>query len=351
MTTVPHCCRKEKHLARMNIIHEKWRFLNSTIGHVPTQARQLYSFGLATLSARPIQSLRANARLLPLNWYTAKSKACRLVKNAKLELAFPRILLALALVLPGATVSVDFSDFGNGFQVLLFAKQTRKGRALPLYFEILRYPIQKDSQNTFVIAAIRNFAEILGFKPRLVFDRGFAAPAIIRFLEKNQYSFLIRIKGGKHIEARNGRVVAARSLRRKDAIIRAYGLTLRLVASDTPENGNDPWYLMTNDFSSDREAIVAWYYHRFEIEELFRDAKRLLGLEGVRCKTERSLAVVLWFAILGIWCLAYLMKLLDARARNHRLTLGLSETRFLFEKIQAACVRAAEGRYFHASPV
>lgn len=332
----------------MNIIQKKWEFLHSTSVLVPPQAKKLYVFGLATLTARSIHSLRANARLLSLNWNTAKSKAYRLTKNAKLVPFFLELLRHLALIIEGDIVAVDFYDFGSGLQVLMFAKQTTKGRALPLYFETLQYPIQKDSQNLFVITAVRRFTDIVGFKPTLVFDRGFACPAIIKFLKEHHYVFIIRIKGGKHVQTRNGRMVAARNLQRNDALVVAYGHTLRLVISDRPERGGEPWYLVTNDFASPREAIIERYYYRFEIEEFFRDAKRLLGIEWVNFKTARTLSVVLWFAMLGMWCLAYLETLLQEHHRNERRAMRLSSIRFLFELMQAACFSTAEGRYFNA---
>lgn len=332
----------------MNIIQKKWEFLHSTLVLVPPQAKKLYVFGFATLCVRSIHSLRANARLLSLNWHTAKSKTYRLTKNEKLLRFFPELLANLALVTEEDNIAVDFSDFGNGLQVLLFAKQTNQGRALPLYFEVLRYPIQKDSQNLFVIAAIEHLTGILGFKPTLVFDRGFACPAIVQFLKAHQYLFVIRIKGGKHIQSRNGAVGAARSLCRNDALVQVYGHTLRLVASDRKDGMAEPWYLVTNDCALSREHIIDIYYHRFEIEEFFRDAKRLLGLEWVYFKTAQTLAVVLWFVILGIWCLVYLETLLQERWGKERQAMRLSHTRFLCERIQAACFAAAESRYFNA---
>lgn len=332
----------------MNIIQKKWEFLNATVQYVPPQAKKLYAFGLAALAVRSIESLRANARLLPLNWYTAKSKAYRLTKNTKLASFFPELLARLGLVRSDDTVAIDFSDFGNRLQVLLFAKQTGRGRALPLYFEVLRYPIQKDSQNLFVIAAITRFTEIVNCKPTLVFDRGFACPAIIQFLKEHRYIFVIRVKGGKHVQTRNGRMVATRDMRPSDTLVRAYEHTLRLVVSDRPDHGAEPWYLVTNDRASSREHAIEIYYHRFEIEEFFRDAKRLLGLEWVNCKTGTTLSIVLWFVILGIWCLAHLETLLRQHREHERKAMRLSRVRYLFEYIQSACFSAAEGRYFHA---
>lgn len=331
----------------MNIIQKKWEFLNSTAVCVPPQAKKLYRFGLATLSTRSIASLRANARLLPLNWNTAKSKVYRLTTNNKLVPYFLKLLVRCVRVRPDDTVAVDFSDFGNGIQVLMFAKQTGKGRATPLYFEVLRYPIPKDSQNLFVIAAIARFAAIIGCKPMLVFDRGFACPSIIKFLNAYGYPFIVRIKGGKYMQSRNGRMIAARNMRKNDARMRAYGQSLRLIVSNQPDNGGEPWYLVTNAVSLTRAEIIARYYHRFEIEEFFRDAKRLMGLTQVRCATAHTLSVVLWFVLLGIWCLAHLEALLREHHQRERKAMRLSCTRFLFERIQAACVFAAEGRYFN----
>jgi hypothetical protein len=146
----------------MNIIQEKWRFLSATTRFVPRKLAPRYRFGLQTLTARTVTSLRANARLVPLKWNTAKSKIYRLSCTHKLADVCAEMLVTLRIVGEKDIVSVDFSDFGNGFQVLMFAKQTRRGRAIPLYFEVLRYPIEKGSQNLFVIAAIKRFTAVTG---------------------------------------------------------------------------------------------------------------------------------------------------------------------------------------------
>lgn len=330
----------------MHIIQKKWEFLNSTLDSVPKQATGLYSFGLATLAARPIRSLRSNARLLSLNWHTAKSKAYRLTKNTKLLAFFPALLPEFAPLSEDDAVCLDFSDFGCGLQVLMFAQQTRRGRARPLYFEVLKYPIQKDSPNTFVIQAIEHFVKRVGTKPCLVMDRGFACPSIIRFLEDNQYLFIVRLKGGKHLLARNGRLVAARDMKRKDALVSAYGKNLRLVTSEHAAGAKEPWYLLTNDMAASREALIGRYYHRFEIEEFFRDAKRLLGLEWISCKTGQSLAILLWFVLLGIWCLEHLEALLREHEKDMRETMELSSVRYVFERLEAEAFALSEGRFF-----
>ena len=284
----------------MNILKQKWIFLNKTKNGVPLQISKLYSFGLQVLTARAITSLRANSRLIPLNWNTTKSKMYRLLSNARIPLVFVVLLQSLSLVGEKDIVVIDFSDFGNGFQVLMFAKQTKRGRAIPLYFEILQYPIQKGSQNLFVIKAIRNFKNIVGFKPKLVFDRGFACPYIVKFLAQNKYIFIIRIKKGKSASnVHSMKIFLVKENLEKDTLVYMYSKRLRLVISDQSENMKEPWYLITNDFNSSGKKIIELYYHRFEIEEFFRDAKRLLNLEHVRFEKELSLKTSLWFAKIG----------------------------------------------------
>jgi hypothetical protein len=332
----------------MNIVKQKWFFLNSTVFLVPKQVKKLYIFGAQSLALRRIESLRANARLFNLNWHTAKSKIYRLTINQRLSLTFPKLLIGLNLVNPKDVLVVDFSDFGNDFQVLIFAKQTRKGRTIPVYFEILRYPIEKNSQNTFIIQAIIHFEQIVGFKPKLVFDRGFASPSIIRFLAQNHWIFYIRIKQKKSIRLADGTKILAKNSPLNDCKVQVYELRLRLIVSDSSPDLDEPWYLITNDFRSSREKIISIYYHRFEVEEFFRDAKRLLGLEHVYFQKELSLTVTLWFIILGLWFVWDLeQKLLanDAFEKRQREQRQLSIIRYCYEKIQSEIILAAEGEY------
>lgn len=327
----------------MNILTRKREFLQSLVPQIPRKVSKLFSFGYETLVGHEIVSTRRNARFALVRWTTAKSKMWRLLGNARMPSVFPNLLASLGLVSGDDAVAVDFSDFGNGRQVLMFAKQTKKGRATPLYFEILEYPIERDSQNLFVIAAIQRFFSYAGCAPTLVFDRGFACPSVIRFLAQNKYKFIIRIKKRKFLaDAKTGKPCAAEDFRKHDIHVYAYGHTLRLVHSDNPGNGNDPWYLITNDIGSTREDIILMYYHRFEIEEFFRDAKRLLRLEWTRFKTTQSLSIALWFAILTCWLFERITaKLADAQEAE-RVRWHVSLFRYVQESFVHEMLRAAE---------
>lgn len=116
-----------------------------------------------------------------------------------------------------------------------------------------------------------------------------------------------------------------------------------MIISDKDGGVLEPWYLITNDFKSSRKKVIENYYYRFEIEEFFRDAKRLLGLEQVQFKTETSLRITLWFVILGIWFLWGLDE--KEHDNNQRDKIRLSIIRYFLEKIQSEIIQSAEGEF------
>jgi hypothetical protein len=327
----------------MNILTRKREFLQSLAPSVPAKVSKLFSFGCDTLVGLEIVSTRANARTAALPWFTAKSKMWRLLGNDRIVSIFPKFLSTLALVSKDDIIAIDFSDFGNGRQVLMFAKQTKKGRAIPLYFEILEYPIERDSQNLFVIEVIKHFFQAADCTPTLVFDRGFACPSIIRFLAQHRYKFIIRIKKRKMLAgSKTQQACAAEAFKANDCFVHAYDNDLRLIVSEKPENDNDPWYLITNDVDATRKTIIDRYYHRFEIEEFFRDAKRLLRLEWVRFKTRQSLAVMLWFAILTCWLFERIAATLTDAQEQQRDLWQVSLFRYVHESLLHEMLRALE---------
>jgi hypothetical protein len=264
----------------------------------------------------------------------------RLCTNKTVQSVFPRLINLLTPVTSTDVIAIDFSDFGDGRQVLMFAKQTGKGRALPLYFEILEYPIQKGSQNLFVIQAISTFFRVCGCTPTLVFDRGFACPSIINFLAQHKHIFIIRIKKRKRVATDTGTLPAEACT--VNTLVSVYGHELRLVVSDDPENGNDPWYLITNNMTESRDTIIDQYYHRFEIEEFFRDAKRIIGLEYLHMKTARGLAIMLWFTVLTMWCFTVIAETLTDADEVLRVTQRVSRFRYVFEMQRKELFQAAQ---------
>lgn len=290
----------------MNILQQKHIFFNRAQSLVPKQVQRLFSFGTRTLSAQPVVSVRGNARLRETNYHTAKTKAYRLTDNNRWPVVFPQLLASFKLVTDLSIVALDFSTFRD-FQILTFAIQTGMGRAMPVYFEIIQYPIKKGSQNLFIREAIERFVRYVGCRPKLVMDRGFAAPHLLQHLAQANHLFIVRIKSIKTLtDQEKVLLFKAKEAPAQDLSVRVYNSDLRFVVSDDPENGNEPWYLITNDTISVRNGIVNDYYHRFEIEEFFKDVKWLQGLETIQVRTIKSMSAVLWFVILGWWFMAAL---------------------------------------------
>ncbi|HLD11952.1 MAG TPA: transposase [Patescibacteria group bacterium] len=331
----------------MNIIQETFSFLQSRIlPEISGKHKRLFSFGIHALSLHPFVSLNGNARMVVPNRSTAESKIFRLVSNETIATYFPTLINHLHLVDSDDIVNVDFSSF-CGFEVLTFAKQTRLGRAIPLYFELLRYPIvDPGSQTLCIISAITRFKKMLGFCPTLVFDRGFELPRLVEALLNATIRFYIRMRKDKHI-LYQGNDIPLRNLPwyEKDATVTIYGKRLRVVVSEklserTDSQGKEEsWYILTNDTTFSKEQIIASYYFRFEIEETFKDLKHINRLKTFfPIKKKLTFTILLWFSILTIW-IAFLLEGIQQYLFlriTQKKRKKLAVTRFFFESIQQA---------------
>jgi hypothetical protein len=98
----------------------------------------------------------------------------------------------------------------------------------------------------------------------------------------------------------NGQNIQVEQLKEKGATVGLFGMMLRVVHSPMSRRVPEPWFILTNDMASSQSKIVQVYYHRFEIEETFKDAKRLLELQRLSFVRQISLKVVLWVVFLRI---------------------------------------------------
>lgn len=342
----------------MVILKQSYDFVQSKLlPYVAKKHHNMFLFGFEALTLRPYVSLNGNARITTKGRKTAESRIYRLSCKESIPSYFQVFMIKLDLVTPKDVINVDFSTF-CGFQVLTFAKQTHLGRAVPLYFETITYPIESEgSQTTFIQEAIKRFVALLGFPPHLVFDRGFESPYLVPFLIKEKIPFTMRFKKDKHIKY-HFKEIPMRNLPwfEKDCMAEVYeGVFVRVIVSEKlserkDSNGKEePWYLITNDIEVEKEVVIGRYYFRFEIEETFKDLKHINDLKTFfRIKKSQTFHILLWFCILTIW-LSFLLDetreyLLARIVQKRRKKLAL--TRFFAEAIQLELFSFARKQFF-----
>jgi hypothetical protein len=293
---------------------------NHLLPQVPKRWGTQFSFGLQAYALKPFQSAGSNARSVVGNPSTAATKADRLLANVGLANQLGMVFDSLRLVRPGSYVNVDHSDM-NGLTALVGAVQTRNGRAIPCLVEttysdrlpgtttapkrkqaLRRARTESRTSQSFTghyIDALQGLHDRLGFWPRLVFDRGFGNESLVTHLCAEGATFYVRLKGGRFVHL-DGERIATKALSQTDATVDLFGLRLRIIRSPKNRRAKEPWYILTNDMSSSRNKVVKIYYHRFEIEETFKDLKHIWELKHCRLNKPNSLKVILWLVSLGI---------------------------------------------------
>jgi IS4 transposase len=176
----------------------------------------------------------------------------------------------------------------------------------------------------------------LGFWPKLVFDRGFGNESIITHLAAEGATFYIRLKAGRFV-ACDGERIEIRQLKEKDTMIELFGLMLRVVRSSKSRRAKEPWHVLTNDFSSSRNKVVKVYYHRFEIEETFKDIKHIWEYKRTRLRKPNSLKILLWFVCHGIALLYLATKPTKQQLYSGNTKKQTSWLRQAYEQVQRAC--------------
>jgi hypothetical protein len=336
---------------------------NKLLSSTPKKWLPQFQFGLQAYSLQTFQSATGNARRIVANPNTAARKSERLLANSKLAECFGGIFDALRLVRPGSFVNVDHSDM-NGLTALVGAIQTRNGRAIPCFVGTTysdRLPAREDaplrkqslreartnercyrSFTGHTIDALQDFADRLGFWPRLVFDRGFGNESIVTHLAAEGATFYIRLKAGRFVACDDQRT-EVKQLKDKDTTIRLYGLTLRVIRSPKSRRAQEPWYILTNDRTSSRTKIVRIYYHRFEIEESFKDVKHVFEFRRTRLNKPTSLKVILWFIFLGIALLYSVTKPTKQTVQHRHSKKQTSWLRQAYEQLQQGYALLAGG--------
>lgn len=339
------------------------RIQNQLLPSVPKRWHKQFSFGLQAYGLRAFQSASGNARMVVTNAHTGLRKAERLFQNTAFTNRLGEAFDQLGLIKPNSYVNIDHSDM-HGLTALVGAVQTRNGRALPCMVETTyahHIPAHEDAaphwkklraamqaarqQQSFTdhtVASLQSLADRLGFWPRLVFDRGFGNKSIVTHLVAAQASFYIRLKAGRYVEC-DGKETEVKTLASNDATVQLYGLALRVLRSPKSRRAKEPWYILTNDFTSSRTKIIRIYYHRFEIEETFRDIKHIFEYKRMRLTKPDNLKLILWLISLGIALLYLVTKPTKQTVQAAHSKKQISWLRQAYERLQQALTERAWG--------
>lgn len=296
------------------------------LGALPKKLQGLAAFGMRALVLTPFVSCNTNARLVGSGntAHAAEMRMSRLLRHVDLASLVMNVVQQALPLDNKSVLNVDFSNFG-GVAVLVAALQTNKGRALPWALEALvsntqgfhaarseysrhKAAYQKWKHETggdqydVVLRQVAQIDDRAATPPCLVFDRGFGNKRLLGALFAREGKSYVRLRDHFRLF-----VEAPRSHRGEwhagdlpvgDFRVRWLGLSFRLVVATTGRSasGQAPWTIATNDHASTPGQIAKLYYHRFEIEETFRDWKSGLGLRRARLHRWQSLQVLLSFA-------------------------------------------------------
>lgn len=245
----------------------------------------------------------------------AREVQLALVSHTIFRLGYPRLL----------GLAIDWTFFDTTlplgvrirYQVLRIAIP-RKGRALPL----LQLAYDRDclpgdrSQNQLeqdaLLAVVGALPE--GVRPVVLADRGFGRASFIRWLQREDLDYVVRIKKGSCITEEDGHrwKLGEEGLkpgqmrfvhgvryglyhgRARDLFINV-ALCWRIPKSKKRdprrEAPAEPWYLATS--LGGAKAAVSWYWQRGWIEQSFKDSKGRFGLGEVRVGSPERLSRLL----------------------------------------------------------
>lgn len=190
------------------------------------------------------------------------------------------------------TIALDWTGL-PGNLMLLTASLVVSGRAIPLWWRVVKYREIKDSANLIEERLVTRLVNLMPPGKRLVLtaDRGFGRAEFLRFLLARNLLFVIRVDKNVWVEpeGKSGFLLSALVKKltpqvpvwypavsyRADAAVPKVSL-----AAVVAKGSDDPWFLATNLRSPARAISV--YASRFQIEEGFKDMKHALGLEKLQ---------------------------------------------------------------------
>lgn len=172
-------------------------------------------------------------------------------------------------------IQIDFTTLKDNF-IILYASIVFRGKAVPIYFSMRKYPKKKNELNQ--IKMERAFFVRLrhclskSFNYIIVADRGFGNGRIVDYCKEFNFDYILRIDGNLRIGEKGenllNEIKHSKSL--EGIYVPAWKQESNIVVR---HSSGKIWYLATNLDISERREIIAHYRRRFKIEKCFFDQK------------------------------------------------------------------------------
>lgn len=221
-------------------------------------------------------------------------------------------------------ILMDWTDLGD--QMALVLALPYHGRALPLLVEIVEKIYLENSMTDLEIECVHRFLGWLspGLRSRIEFlaDRGFAKIELFREIEEAGATYAIRLP--RHFQIHLGQgwvalgdlglgVLEEREVRNVECTQEHHHpLSIRMrriMAGAASDPDDDTWYIATN--CPEVSPVLGHYALRMKVEELFRDWKSLLDLDGHELSGEDALG-----RLVGVMGVYYVLVILEGQAHT-----------------------------------
>lgn len=306
--------------------NKTYRFLNTSARNLHgSQAKALVTIVVCLVAAGKVCSLdiaQAIADRCAVKFKSALQRFYRFVNNRKVDdLSVWSVLAHQLTVAAGrmAVIAVDWTEWHVAHRVLVAAVCIGR-RAMPIFaqaFSKTEIPRSQNSRENAFITVLGTLSPLVKAAV-LVFDRGFRRASLVTLLQKDGFSFVIRlaVKVKVTSPAYTG-LLSEHPLKPGETVDLGEGLltikgTARArVVGAWADGQKEPWWFATNIDKSPR-GVAEIYDRRMAVEEQFRDTKGCrfgLKMEWTQFKTCEAinriflltaLAMVAWTAA-GIW--------------------------------------------------
>jgi hypothetical protein len=189
-------------------------------------------------------------------------------------------------------INVDFTSKTDEFLILSASIQF-KGRSLPLYFSMRRYPVkagmidQKLMEKAFLLELSRLLPHEK-YKYTIVADRGFANTRFMSFCREYKFNYVIRTDPKWNIEMLdwkgNMKDIQIDNKDIGNIKLKCGKFETRLIMSENEEKKS--WCIFTDLPNQAFEEILREYKNRFQCEKMFQDEKSS-GFEIEKSKIEK----------------------------------------------------------------